>query len=69
MYVVKDVQLLLDIHLVCFSLGKTNSPALHVPELSVVLSVWLRPCGLFPIQVNFSITPFLVDLMFRQSLW
>lgn len=42
--------LALDNQFVCFSLGKTISPAPMSPQLPIVLYIGLRPCSLFRIH-------------------
>lgn len=59
----------IDNQCVCSSLVKTISSALNIFQLSVVLSVELRPVGLPSAHFSISLDAVLVQFMYRQSYW
>jgi len=68
LYVFRDEHWILNNQFVCSSMGKTISPAVHIPELPVVLPVGFRPQGLPLFCVGLSVA-LLVQLLARQKSW
>lgn len=68
-YIFMTEYLVWDDQSVCFSLGKTISPAFSVLYLPLVLFVGLRPRGLFPILFNMPIAVALIQPVFKWSCW